>query len=106
MTEIKEFKAEFFECSCKTPNHVIMVSRSEDGLWLQVQLNQYNRWYKRIWLAIKYVFNRVHRDDMHWDCWLLDVDDVERFKKQFDGLEEDMIRYHNDFETKTTKRED
>ena len=94
MTDIEEYKPEFFQCDCHSMNHVIVVMRGEDGLVITVQMNQWRSWYRRVWLAIKYVFNYAHDD--HWDAWILKPEDVDRFKTQLDGLEEDMARYHSE----------
>lgn len=57
---IEDFKREYFECSCYSDEHLLTFSFSMDKkypeVYCHVMLNHNKRWYKRIWIAIKYVF--------------------------------------------------
>lgn len=55
---------EYFECSCWSPEHLIMVetNASESEVIITTQLSHHLPWYKRIIPAIKYVFG------MDYDC--------------------------------------
>lgn len=50
-------ETEFFECECHTPEHVVQFTFDpEDGeLYMTVFLWKWAFW-KRVWIAIKYVF--------------------------------------------------
>lgn len=61
-------------CDCKTPDHLVSFEKpkDEDGLLvISVNLNQYNRFWRRVVLGIKYIFN-FSSDNSHWDTVLLD----------------------------------
>ena len=61
----------YVECQCSDFNHVFrFVLDERDGdLWLEVQLNLWRPWYKRLWSAIRFVFGRPeaygHFDTTH-----------------------------------------
>jgi hypothetical protein len=49
----------YFECICNGPEHFIKFSffNEDDGeLFLTTFLKQDHKWYKRIWVALKYIF--------------------------------------------------
>lgn len=61
-------------CDCKTPDHLVSFEKpkDEDGLLvISVNMNQYNKFWRRFVLGIKYIFN-LHSDNSHWDTVLLD----------------------------------
>lgn len=49
---------ENFQCVCHLPEHNFYAEYwdEEQFLYLAVNLNTYDRWYKRLWEAVKYVF--------------------------------------------------
>lgn len=44
------------DCACHHPDHLLRISIVDGDLILSVRLNQYYPWYKRIYLAILYIF--------------------------------------------------
>lgn len=58
-------------CSCHSPEHIVeFVVNDEpddpDLFWVQVQLRQWRPWWKRVWVALRYVFGYQCRYG-HWD---------------------------------------
>lgn len=89
-------KTHYFECACYSNDHTIKMDLcTEDkefpDLYLSVQLNQWNGIFKRIWLAIKYIFGRGCRYG-HWDTWMLKHDDVNRLRNLLETYWKPMIR--------------
>ena len=50
-----------FRCDCASPEHIIIVDKDYDFndpfLAFYIKLNPIHPWYKRLWYAIRYVFN-------------------------------------------------
>lgn len=82
---------EYFECICDSNEHLVRVNyfvdeifdREEDGIYIDLHLNGYYPWHKRIWYALKYIFG-YHCKYGHWDCWNLKRQDAERFRDLLD----------------------
>ena len=78
-------KPEYFECACRSDEHTIKFQLLDVGtddrpiyeVYTSVFLNRYGNIFKRIWVAIKYVFGYKCKYG-HWDCWLLHDDDLDR----------------------------
>ena len=53
----ESFDNQRFECVCGSFQHCFrMVMDAEDGsVWIDVPLNNYLPWYKRAWVALKYI---------------------------------------------------
>lgn len=63
------------DCDCMSPSHMVLFEMikwddMDTDLIISVQLYQYRKWYQRLWLGIKYVFNLVDKNG-HWDCTLV-----------------------------------
>ena len=73
-------ETKYFECACFSPEHTIRFVIDDDPedscLYLEVQLIQYRNIFKRVWVAVKYIFGFRSRCG-HWDCWLLDERDTQ-----------------------------
>ena len=76
---------EFFECACYSSEHTLKFTFDIENydeektptIYTTIFLNQYRNIFKRIWVAIRYVFGyRCKYGD--WDCWLLRSEDVDR----------------------------
>lgn len=86
----EERPVEYLECICCDVNHVTQFAwwRDEtddddpywDELSIETQLNPRHSWYKRIWLALKYIFGYQCRYG-HWSEATLQVDEVKRLKE-------------------------
>lgn len=83
-------KPEFFLCDCHSPEHLIMFDYDEEMnyMYMSVFLDQYRPWYKRIGLAIKYVFGYTGPYG-HYDTWILKNTDIVRFKKVLNQVKKD-----------------
>lgn len=82
----------YFDCQCGSSEHtlrfIVDIESTPHGdpeLYTEVYLNQYRRWYKRLWVAIKYLFG-YHCRYGHWDCWILNPDDAQRLKDMCDKV--------------------
>lgn len=85
---MQEMKREYFSCQCSDFRHDIRFTLDpEDGqLWLEVNLEPIHTWYKRVWIAIKYVFGK-DRAYGYYDCTLMRTEDYPRLRKLLDKSE-------------------
>jgi len=74
---------ESFYCDCESPEHSFRFfvssidSDTKPKLHLEVYLNQYRSFFKRMFVGIKYIFG--YRSQYgHWDITTLSEDDVQR----------------------------
>ena len=80
----KPWTKQYFECACHSSEHTIAFIIDEydvdNGcdLYTEVQLINWRPWYKRIWPAIKYLFNV--EPVCRWDSWLMNEDDITRLQ--------------------------
>lgn len=74
-------ETDHFDCQCSDFNHTVRFTLDpRDGdVYLDVRLNYWDRWYKRIWNAIKYVFKRDVAYG-HYDVTLLKEEDYDRLR--------------------------
>lgn len=80
----------YVECACTSDEHTLRftLDAEEEGIYTSVYLNTYRQWYKRVWVAIKYIFG-YHCIHGHWDCTLIDRDNIHQLKtviQKFDEL--------------------
>jgi hypothetical protein len=75
----------YVDCQCSDFGHVIrFVMDEEDGeLWLEVHMNHYEPWYKRIWNAVKYVLKKDVAYG-HYDVTMLRNEDLVKLHDLFD----------------------
>ena len=73
---------EYFDCQCSSSDHILRFCYDEEDnlLYTEIQLIQYRNIFKRIWIALKYIFKYQCRYG-HWDCWMLKEDDCSKLKK-------------------------
>jgi hypothetical protein len=75
---------EYFDCICHSPEHTLRFALDLDSddpvIYTEIFLNQYRSWYKRIWIAIKYIFGYKCKYG-HWDCWELKIEDAKRLSE-------------------------
>lgn len=66
----------YFDCQCSDFNHVFrFVLDEKDGeVWLEVNLNKYLPWYKRVWEAVRFVFG-WEKAYGHYDIVMLREED-------------------------------
>lgn len=82
-------KNEYFECACFSPQHraVFQLDTGEEHkfayepeLYMEAYLRSYYNIFKRVWVALKYVFGGKTKYG-HFDCFLLKYEDAERLKE-------------------------
>lgn len=78
-----------FDCRCENFLHSIRFSYDPEYGELQVEthLGNWLPWYKRVWLAIKYVFKRTHPVHLQYDCCLIHPADYPRLRALLDEAE-------------------
>jgi hypothetical protein len=73
----------YIQCECRDANHTIaFVIDSDEAptlFYVETQLNPYHTVWKRIWLAIKYVFG-YNSEYGHWDTAMIAPKDVDRIE--------------------------
>lgn len=81
-------ETQYFECSCFSPEHTLRFSYDpeDNELHTHIFLNQYRNVFKRVWVAIRYVFGYKCRYG-EWDCWILKPEDVHRLKALLNRVE-------------------
>lgn len=74
-------ETDHFDCQCSDFNHTFRLTLDpQDGeVWLDVRLNHYDPWWKRVWNAVKYVFKRDVAYG-HYDVTLLREEDYDRIR--------------------------
>lgn len=72
-------------CSCHSPEHTLTyhINPEDKEVYTSVYLHQYRPLYKRIWIAIKYIFGYKSRYG-HWDCFSADRSKILELKAFFD----------------------
>lgn len=90
-------KKQFFEgycryiflCECTEMSHTLFVDVFNDGDYAQFDigylLSQYLPWYKRILVAIKYIFN-ITNEKQHFSAILLGTKNVEELRSVCDDF--------------------
>jgi hypothetical protein len=77
----------YFECECHSDEHIFKFTLDKDDadFYLSVFLNNPDRWYKRVWKAIKYMMGYKCKYG-HWDSTMLDLEDVIRLRDLCDKV--------------------
>lgn len=77
-------------CQCSSLEHQVIFQFDPDEgyndfLYINVALNHYYPWYKRIWLGIKYMFGYECRFG-HYDEIMLNREGVTRIRDRFNAV--------------------
>lgn len=66
-------------CTCYSPEHTVrwMSDPDEETIYMEVYLNQYRGFFKRLWTAFKYVFGYRSRYG-HWDVCELNGSEMKK----------------------------
>ena len=81
----------YFECACGSAEHTIRftldIEDKEDPpmIFGDIYLDHYMPWWKRIWVAFKYVF-RLPPQNSHFDSWIMYEPDAKRLRNMLDGF--------------------
>lgn len=76
----------YFDCKCSSSEHTLrfVYDPLENEIYTEVFLDQNRGFFKRIWVAIKYIFGYKCQYG-HFDCWLMKEEDcaglIELLKK-------------------------
>ncbi len=78
----------YFECACGSPEHTIRFTldfeKNEPSMiWCDFFLDHYMPWYRRIWVAFKYIF-KFEPHNEHFASWLMRSEDVNRLRNMCD----------------------
>lgn len=70
-------KNHFVVCACNSSEHTIrfMYDSEEKELYTEVYLNQHNNFFKRLKIAVKYLFGYTSKYG-HFDCTMFSPDEV------------------------------
>ena len=88
---------EFFECDCGSEEHTLRFTLELDNvpegavLYTTIFLNNWQHWYQRVWIAIKYIFGYKCKYG-HWDSWNLRKQDAKRLQ----SLLEKVIKFETE----------
>ena len=72
MKAVKDAKTYYFQCDCSSQEHTVGVTFDIENkeMTLDVQLHQWQPFYKRLWNAIKYIFGYQCKYG-HWDTTVM-----------------------------------
>lgn len=98
----------FFECQCCSDEHTLRftLDKDEDELlptpciYTSVFLQHEYSFFKRVWNAITYVLGRTQHKYGHFDCFLMQPEDVVKFQamlREFSGQDDDAFIKHKLF---------
>ena len=77
----------YFECACGSAEHTIRFTLDKEDeppmIFGDIYLDQFIPWYKRIFVAIKYIL-RIPPQNCHFDSWIMHDDDARRLKDMCD----------------------
>ena len=70
---------EFVICECYSDEHTLRFIYDGEMLWTSVYLNGYRNIFKRIFVAIKYIFGYKSKCG-DWDCTIIGRKEAEKLK--------------------------
>ena len=82
----------YFECSCGADEHTLrfVYDKDEKEIYTSIFLNNYHKWYERVWSGLKYIFGYKCKYG-HWDCWIMRNEDLNKMKAMIKKFEDDQI---------------
>jgi len=77
----------FFECQCTSSEHTLKFIYDEEDkeLYTSIYLCQYRNIFKRIGIAVKYIFGYKCRYG-EWDCFLFKNEDIKELQKLLEKI--------------------
>jgi len=88
------FKTKYFECDCGSYMHNLRVvwfqdewmkeNNCEKELYVDIHLNHYLPWYKRVWTALRYIFKKEVVGA--YDCVVLDYKTAKELRDFLDSM--------------------
>jgi len=75
---------QYFECSCLSPDHrlVFHYDKEANEIYTEVFIGSNPSILKRLWVAIKYLFNSSCRYG-HFDCFIVNSEDATKIRNLF-----------------------
>lgn len=72
-------------CYCHSPEHTLTyyLNPEDKEVYTHIYLHQHRPLYKRILIAIKYIFG-YQSQDSHWDCFFVNREKILELKAFFD----------------------
>jgi hypothetical protein len=91
----------FYDCDCCSSDHVIQVWTDVElgEVMISTQLAPLLPWYKRVWVAVKYVSN-PHGNYSHWHDTVLNISATCKLRNQLDNFLFAVGEYGRDEELK------
>lgn len=88
MSNSKNEDTDILLCDCFSAEHQIIVNYDKENklVYFSVHLITYQNIFKRIWVAVKYVFGYTSKYG-HWDSVILNEQDKDKIQKIVDVLE-------------------
>lgn len=86
--KFENLKNEYYECACGSLEHLLVavLDKEDNELHFEFHLCQYRNFFKRIWVAIKYIFGYKSRFGC-FDTFILRNEDAERLIAMLEKLE-------------------
>jgi len=77
----------FFECKCGSDEHTLRftLDKEDREIYTSVFLNNYRNIFKRLFIAIRYIFG-YKCEYGHWDCWIMRNEDVQNLSKMLENF--------------------
>lgn len=77
----------FFECKCGSDDHTLRftLDKEDREIYTSVFLNNYRNIFKRLFIAIRYIFG-YKCEYGHWDCWIMRNEDVQNLSKMLENF--------------------
>lgn len=79
----------YFECACGSPEHTIRftLDKQDDPpvIYCDFYLDQYLPWYRRVLVAVKYIF-KIKPQYEHFATWYMRNEDVLRLKNMCESF--------------------
>ena len=91
---VDEKETHFFECQCHSPEHTLnfWIDPDDGSVQTSMFLRPQGAWYKRLWIAVKYVFG-YNCQYGHWDNFILKSEDHGKFRKLLNQAERTRLAY-------------
>lgn len=76
----------FFECKCGSDEHTLRftLDKEDKEIYTSIFLNNYLNIFKRLFVAIKYIFGYKCKYG-HWDCWVMRDEDIQKLSDMLDN---------------------
>jgi len=86
----------FFECRCGSDEHTLrfVLDKEDNEIYVSIFLNKYQNIFKRICVAIKYVFGYKCKFG-HWDNWIMCNEDIDKLQKMINDFK-NIMDFHYD----------